>query len=310
MDNLDLSGTVGQGGGLPTTGSDTPEFLDGLQTYSDQELNDPNSIITAITDQQTPLVIMFGARTIGKTMALIRLTRYLESKSYNVMPDPIFRPAYDTRYQALCKHFRDVVYSPTTGGGTGVVNFMLVKVSDNRRSICQIVEAPGEHYFDTKDVTKGFPLYLNNIFSCPNRKVWVFFLAKNWGDDQVMRAHLSERIRGMKTGGGAPMVSPRDKVIFVCTRVDRPECGVPFLDNGRPNIKKLHNDMRQQFSERNINIFEPYENHHPISRLWRPHNYKFVPFSAGTFNAAQNGGEYYTAGLDYYPAMLWEAICK
>lgn len=309
MSTLDLSGTVGAGGQTPI-GGDTPEFLDGTQTYSEQELNDPNSIITAITDQRTPLVVMFGARTIGKTMALIRLTRYLESKSYTVTPDPIFRPAYDTRYKALCKNFRDVVYSPTTGGGTGVVNFMLVKVSNKRRSFCQIVEAPGEHYFDEKDVTQGFKLYLNNIFNCPNRKVWVFFLAKNWGNDQVMRDHLAERIRGMKSGNGAPLVKPKDKVVFVCAKVDDPDCEVPFLNNGRPNIDKLHEEISQQFSERNINIFEPYENHHPISRLWRAHNYEFVPFSAGTFNPAQNGAEYYVAGDDYYPAMLWDAIIK
>lgn len=295
----------------PTTvGSGADPWAD-TRTYSEEELNDPNKIQTTITDQRTPLVIMFGARTIGKTAALIRLTRYLESKGYSVKPDRYYRPAYDTHYQLLCDKFHDVVYSTTASGGTGVMSFMLVKVFDRQNHpICQIVEAPGEHYFDPGNVYQPFPRYLMNIFSMPNRKVWVFFEVKHWEFDDVVHRRYAERVENMKNGG-MPLVLPRDKVVFACTKVDQREREVPFNKNGIPDIGHLYYDICGEYpvgdaGHTNHNIFAAYENLHPISRIWRPHNYVFVPFSAGTFT----DGEYYVAGPDFYPAMLWDAIRK
>lgn len=293
---------------IPTGGNSGDIWAD-TQTYSEAELRDPNKIQTTITDQRTPLVIMFGARTIGKTAALIRLTRYLESKGYSVKPDRYYRPAYDTHYQALCDHFHDVVYSPTASGGTGVMEFMLVKVFDQRnRPICQIVEAPGEHYFDPGNVHHPFPRYLMNIFSMPNRKVWVFFEVKHWEFDDVVHRRYAERVENMKNGG-MPLVLPRDKVVFACTKVDQREREVPFHPNGKPDITHLYLDIQGEYpvgeaGHTQHNIFSAYENTHPISRLWRPHNYRFVAFSSGMFT----DDEYYVPGPDFYPASLWDAI--
>ena len=305
-EKLNLKNAGGQDDQLPIFEKD---YMKGTRTYSDQELKDPNSIVTTIGDRRTPLVILFGSTAIGKSVALIRLTRFLEGQGYTVQPDPLFRPAYDTNYQAICNNFRDVVYSPIAVGGTGVVNFMLIKVSDRRRSICQIVEAPGEHYFDPENVFKPFPLYLNNIFLSPNRKVWIFIVKKNWEMDEVVKRHLAERIQGMKTGNGQPFVRPGDRVVFMCTQVDKRESQVVFTNTGFPNIPMLHTDIGNEYRINDgSNLYTTYENTHAISRLWRPHNYSFIPFSAGTFNQANNGKLYFNIGPDYYPSMLWKCI--
>lgn len=305
------------------SGDVTDNFFKGTNTYSEAELRDPNTIQTTINDRRTPLVVMFGARTIGKTAALIRLTRYLESEGYIVRPERSFRPAYDTHYQTLCDHFHDVVYSPTSSGGTEVMSFMLVTVYDKKeRPICQIVEAPGEHYFEPRNVTQPFPRYLINIFTMPNPKVWVFFHVKMWEFDDVIHRRYAERIEMMKRD--FHYVVPRDRVIFACTKVDQIERQVPFKENGKPNIPLLYERISGEYpvgeaGRTQRNIFSQYENAHPISRLWRPHNYLFIPFSAGSFTdpvgRTKDNGEieavqFYTPGDDYYPAMLWYAINK
>lgn len=141
-----------------------------------------------------------------------------------------------------------------------------------------------------------------------------FYCEKNWGVNSIVKRHLAERIQGLKAGNGEPMVKPQDKVVFMCTQVDRRETQVPFLSTGYPDIDRLHYDIGSEYQiaqgRQGTGIFSAYENTHPISRLWRPHNYLFIPFSAGTFNTASNGKEYFNPGSDYYPTILWEAICK
>lgn len=293
--NLDGFQQQGSAGGSGTPGN----IFDGTQTYSDQELANPANILVTITDTQTPIVVLFGARTSGKTMMLIRLTRYLKQKGFSVMPDRVFRPAYDSRYATLCNNFEQVVYSDTTQGGTGVVNFMLVKVLDKvGRPICQILEAPGEHYFDPKMPNMNFPGYMQRIINAPNRKKWIFIVEKDWGNDQAMRNMYAQKICAHQQ-----QVSPADKVLFVCNKVDAHPA--MFLPNTRPNVPQFKREITQQYP----GIFSRYLNNNPISKLWNPENYDFIPFSAGTFSQGESL-EYYNPGKDFYPEMLWNAIRK
>ena len=65
-------------------------------TYSTEELNDPAKIKVTIADASTPLIVLFGPPSCGKTMTLIRLTRYLRSiNGYAIEPVTCFRPAHD-----------------------------------------------------------------------------------------------------------------------------------------------------------------------------------------------------------------------
>ncbi len=289
---------LNDGGGSGYVPPISNDPFEDTRTFTDEELNDPNSIVVTISDTQTPIVVLFGARTSGKTMALIRLTRFLKANGFSVIPDRVFRPGYDTRYAAVCENFERVVYSDTTEGGTGVVNFMLVKVLDKiGRPICQILEAPGEHYFDTKDPKRPFPPYIRAIATAPNRKTWAFIVEQDWGRDAAMRQLYADKICAMQS-----QVRPRDKVVFIVNKVDK----IPqqFLRDNRPNTNQFFRNVFGQYP----GIFSRYMNDNPISKLWRPYNFDFIPFSAGTFSPTQFGKEIFTPGEDAYPDMLWKAI--
>ena len=60
---------------LTTNTSDEPQVL-GL---TNEETKDPNEISITIADQKTPIVVLFGPPSCGKTMTLVRLTRYLRT---------------------------------------------------------------------------------------------------------------------------------------------------------------------------------------------------------------------------------------
>lgn len=92
------------------------------------EINDPNSIKVTIADPKTPIVVLYGPPSCGKTMTLVRLTRYLNSKGYSVVPDKNFRPSYDTNYKEMCQHFNEMINSDNAAQSTSHIGFMLVKV--------------------------------------------------------------------------------------------------------------------------------------------------------------------------------------
>ena len=51
-----------------------------LRSLSEKELNDPDQINVTIADKNAPLVILFGPPKCGKTMLLVRLTRFLKAR--------------------------------------------------------------------------------------------------------------------------------------------------------------------------------------------------------------------------------------
>ena len=111
---------------------------------SNEELNDPNKISVVIADKDAPIVVLFGPPACGKTMTLVRLTRYLSENGYTVTPVRTFRPTYDTNYSDLCDNFDTMINQDDAAQSTNRISFMLVKVSKNGRTICQLLEAHGE----------------------------------------------------------------------------------------------------------------------------------------------------------------------
>lgn len=111
------------------TSTDAAQAADSkIKGLSDTEIKNPDTIIVTVSDPKTPIVVLFGAKTSGKTMTLIRLTKYLEGMGYNVVPDPIFRPDTDMYYQRMCKEFGTLAHSDYAPVGNDVMSFMLVKV--------------------------------------------------------------------------------------------------------------------------------------------------------------------------------------
>ncbi len=274
-------------------------------------VNDPFSIKVTITDTSTPIIILFGAGASGKTMTLVRLTRWLTANGYQVDPDRNFRSSGSAQYEQMCNLFMDMVNSDYAADRTHLCNFMLIKVRNHYgEPICQILEAPGEHYFDYKNPRKQFPPYITTIRNSSNPKTWMFIVEKDWaptpnpGDSNAtldfpeIRRKYAEKVQEMENS-----IRPTDKVIFTCHKADlHPGLFVA----GRPNAPQFFREVDEQYP----GIFSRYKNRNLITRLWRKYNFDFVIFSAGSFNNTYEGGQFYSQSEDQYPASLWKAIMK
>lgn len=98
-----------------------------------------------VSEVSGPLVVLFGPREIGKTVSLIRLCNYLQK--YEIRPNGGFRTDTDS-YQRTIDQFQalrqDSNFAPEA---TGNIDFLLLDVVENGNAFCQILEAPGEHFF-------------------------------------------------------------------------------------------------------------------------------------------------------------------
>ena len=136
----------------------------------DNERKDPNSIAVTIADKETPIVVLFGPAACGKTMTLVRLTRFLQEQGYSVSPVKSFRPAKDAHYAKMCEEYNTLVYSNNAADSTDMISFMLLEVLDSTgKRVCQILEAPGEYYFSPDKPKAPFPAYANTIKNSKNR---------------------------------------------------------------------------------------------------------------------------------------------
>ena len=197
-------------------------------TYTDEELRDVNNITVTIPDSRTPIVVFFGSPASGKTLALLRMIRFLEHNHYQIIPETLFRPQTDKHYAKMCIGLKDMAYSTYAPGGTDIISFMLVKVLDKvGNPLFQILEAPGEHYFDG-GAELNFPTYINAIRTATNRKIWVFFVEQDWGSNQGVRNLYAQKICSMQG-----LISPSDKVVFLFNKVDKHRH--QYKKNGQPN---------------------------------------------------------------------------
>jgi GTPase SAR1 family protein len=268
-----------------------------------EEALHPNQINVVIADP-SPIIILFGAGSSGKTFTLIRLTRWLKQHGYKVEPDRNFRPSNSTHYKQMCDQFDEFVNSDSAVGSTQLLSFMLVKVMNKYgEPICQILEAPGEHYFKKESPNEQFPRYINTICTIDNPKTWMFIVERNWEDQQDRRKYAEKIIRMQS------QIESKDRVIFTCHKADLHPA---LFSAGQPNSVQFFKDLQNQYP----GIFSKYMNQNPITKLWRKYNFDFVIFSAGLFNEVKDnagnvfGDASYTQSNDKYPAELWNAILK
>lgn len=265
------------------------------------EIDDANKISVTIADQNTPLVVLFGPPACGKTMTLVRLSRFLKQNGYTIEPVPSFRPTYDKNYNDMCDNFDNIIDSENAALSTKNINFMLILVSHNGRPICQILEGPGEYYFNPENPNAPFPKYINAIINSNNRKIWAIMVEphrtnKRMGVEQ--RRDYVAKICKLKS-----RLSNRDRTIFVYNKIDQTN----FVDSpGHIRYKHAIQDIMNLYP----NIFVPFLNVNPITKLWRPYNFDFIAFHTGDYSEAADGTFVFQPGHDVYPHKLWELIRK
>jgi len=269
-----------------------------IKGLSSEELNDPNKISVTIIDKEAPIVILFGPPSCGKTMTLVRLTRFLRKNHYEIEPIKTFRPSYDKNYENICANFNTLVNQDDAAQSTNSISFMLVKVMKDSRTICQILEAPGEYYFNPSAPKSPFPRYFHAIKSTKNRKIWAIMVEPDWKDAKD-RLNYVDRIKELRRH-----MSTKDKTIMIYNKIDKTEF---LIDNsGNSHIGLARKNIRDLYP----NIFEPFKNNTPIARWFTPYRIDFTIFQTGDYSTANDGTSVFQEGSDVYPRRLWQIILK
>lgn len=269
--------------------------------FSADELNDPNAIVVTIADKKTPIVVLYGPPGCGKTMTLIRLTRFLKEEGYKIKPIKTFRPSYDENYKQICDSFDSMIGDNYAAQATDRINFMLVEVTKNGKRLCQILEAPGENYFNPEDPNAEYPSYVYTIINGENRKIWCVMLEPDWEDENDRNNYVT-RIANLKTE-----MRSTDKTIFVFNKIDQTNF---VAGRSIVNINQAKNEVSNLYP----GIFAPFKNMNPITRFISEWNCDFIPFQTGKFpklaKTEKGKKNAFQPGPREYPAKLWNTICK
>lgn len=271
--------------------------INSIQGLSAIELNDPNSISVTISDPNAPLIVLFGPPSCGKTMTLVRLTRYLQNQGYTIAPIRTFRPASDTNYADLCTNFDALINNNNAAESTKRISFMLVQVIKNGKPLCQILEAPGEGYFDPETPNAKFPNYVNTIINSNNRKIYTIIVEPDWLDATDRKNYVS-KITYLKQN----KMRNKDKTVFIFNKIDKTNF---IYSVGNINVPEAINHVQYLYP----NIFVPFLNQNPITKIFKKHNCEFIPFQTGDYTKAINGVTY-QEGPSEYCKNLWTTLMK
>lgn len=277
------------------------------QTYSSEELNNPQAIDVTISDETTPIVVFFGPPASGKTMTMIRLAKFLTDNGYRVGPVRNFRRDYDTKYQDMCNNFNGWLkpdqYKWAAEKSLGL-DFMLLKVFKGSKPIVQILEAPGEDYYNPNDPNEPrerFISYVEKIIAAPNKKNWIFLIEPNWKNVEDCENYVKKikLVVDKKKRAG-------DKFILLYNKIDVTSNEIGY---GRVDEKGAEKDAGDYYP----GLFECFKNQNPITSFWRKYNCTLIPFSTGLYTDILWEGrtaKKFDEGPKEYPQRLWANILK
>lgn len=272
----------------------TPENTASTTTIDEDDIK--------IGDKKAPIVMLFGPPTSGKSMTLVRLARYLRKLGYTVKADTTFKS--DDTYKERCDKFHKNLNSKEALDGNALNEFLMVKIINHGTTVCQILEAPGEHYFNPKKPdeisARNFRPYLTQIIrNLSNRKIWVFITEAEWNVHASVKDSYVGRIRNCKH----QLLRNSDRVVILYNKVDQKE---ELFENGHLHISSAEKAMKDEYEGLSI----VFKNPNPITSLWRPSNYRFVPFCTGYYTKQVGGKPKYNESEEMYPKLLWDQLMK
>lgn len=261
-------------------------------------------VAPVINDYKSPIVVFVGPAASGKSMILVRLAKYLRSKGYAIDPDTSF--VGTDQYVQDCNEFKSKLSTDIALDGT--VKHLLVSIRDkDGNKISQLLEAPGEDFFNPTDPRHPIPTYLNTIMASPNRKTYVIIL--DLDSKFSLRVHLRER--ELYAERLIEQIYPnihkkRDRVILLYNKIDL--TGFATI-HGVTNLAAAKEDSAQLYPS----IYNSFKKKLFGGLIEMP-NYVFMPFCTGVYTdqTDENGDDFqtYVAADDSYPSNLWQEIIR
>jgi len=261
-----------------------------LPSNTPQPENQINLEHIQVNNISGPLVVLFGPRNVGKTVTLLRLSTYINK--YDISLDENFRTdkaEYKKTVDAFKRIRQNLQFAPAA---TGNIDFLLLNVTYQGNRFCQILEAPGEHYFNAENPNKEYPTYLNQILNADYPKVFIFFFELNMFKSDQDRKNYADKIADLVKNR---VSAKRNRVIIVCNKCDLQ----PFLRDGRPVESEYRNAL---YTHDSFNKLSDVLNKSGFGKI------PFVPFSAGTFNDDGTGKLAFALSPEHFPQRLWREI--
>lgn len=274
---------------------DTTIYEDNIFLSEDDLVPSNFSYEVSITDTMTPIAILVGAPAVGKTMTLIRLSRYLQEQAIQVRPIESFRSASDRTYKELCVKFLLQISSTETASGTSLSDFLLTEVTNSLgQRVLQIFDAPGE-IFSMTDSDSQYPPYFNKLITAPNKRIWIVVIELNWRNIED-RLRFVEQITRLRCH-----MHPSDRVVILVNKIDQT---MLVYDRDTVDHDRLIFEIRNCYP----GLLSRFANQNPVSKLFRKYNCDILAFQTGTYFSSPNGELIYTPSASPYPCRLWNIL--
>ncbi len=261
-------------------------------------------VAPTINDYKSPIVVFVGPAASGKSMILVRLAKYLRNRGFIIEPDTSF--VGTNQYVQDCAEFKSKLSTDIALDGT--VKHLLVSVRDKERNkIAQLLEAPGEDFFNPKEPTNPIPPYLNTIMASQNRKTYVIIL--DLDSKFSLRNHQKER--GLYAQRLIEQIYPnihkkRDRIILLYNKIDM--TGFATI-HGMKNLTAAKEDSVQLYPMVYNSMKKKF-----FGGLIELDDFVFKPFCTGVYTdqTDQNGNAFqtYVPADDCYPKDLWQEIIR
>lgn len=261
-------------------------------------------VAPTINDYKSPIVVFVGPAASGKSMILVRLAKFLRNSGFIIEPDTSF--VGTDQYVKDCSEFKSKLSTDIALDGT--VKHLLVSVRDKERNkIAQLLEAPGEDFFNPQAPTHPIPTYLNTIMASQNRKTYVIIL--DLDSKFSLRNHQKER--ELYAQRLIEQIYPnihkkRDRIILLYNKIDL--TGFATI-HGMTNLTAAKEDSVQLYPMVYNSMKKKY-----FGGLIELDDFVFLPFCTGVYTdqTDENGNDFqtYVPADDCYPKELWQEIIR
>lgn len=261
-----------------------------------------------------PIVIFYGPVEVGKSLAALRLYRYLRfdnPSNVNIAIDESLvknNSFYDNQkreYEEIIKALEsDTILAPKS---TGVASPMLFTITEHSTTICHILETSGEiiHRSNTalNDEEKDFIEYFNRLFfddlirnTLP--KIWVFFFELDmFNGNSNTQEKWASYIGGIEKLLNDQRYPQKNRILFLITKCDKKRHKPGFFHNSkhieRAFIKQI--EVKKEFAQLKEFL--------KLKKL----KYQYLVFSSAEVKEAENRKPFKWSDNNY-PKKLWETI--